>query len=137
MTAKKVILDTNLWISFLISNKLSAIDQLILRGEITILFSTELMEEFMNVATRPKFKKYFLKDDIKKLLLIFDTYGMLIKISSSLTICRDFKDNFLLNLAVDGNADFLVTGDNDLLSLKAIQGIPILTFDQFINKLKV
>lgn len=136
MTAKRIILDTNLWISFLISKNLDSIDQLILQKKITILFSTELIEEFINVATRPKFKKYFSKEDIRKLLSIFDSYGMLIITSSSIDVCRDFKDNFLLNLALDGNADFLVTGDDDLLSLEAIEGIPIMTFIQFVNKMK-
>lgn len=136
MASKKVVLDTNLWISFLISRKLDSIDELILQRKIVFLFSTESMEEFMNVATRPKFKKYFSKDDIDKLLSIFDTYGHLIKTNSSINSCRDFKDNFLLNLAVDGKANFLVTGDDDLLSLKEIEGIPILTFNQFIEKIR-
>jgi len=135
MDSKKIILDTNLWISFLISKKLDTIDELLLRGKITLLFSHELIEEFTNVTSRPKFKKYFSEEDILKLLLFFDLYGKLITISSSIDICRDFKDNFLLNLAVDGKADFLVTGDEDLLSLKEIEGIPILSFNQLISKI--
>lgn len=135
MDSKKIILDTNLWISFLISKKLDTIDELLLRGKITLLFSQELIEEFTNVTLRPKFKKYFSKEDILKLLSFFDLYGKLIIISSSIEICRDFKDNFLLNLAVDGKADFLVTGDEDLLSLKEIEGIPILSFNQLISKI--
>ena len=135
MDSKKIILDTNLWISFLISKKLDTIDELLLRGKITLLFSHELIEEFTNVTSRPKFKKYFSEEDILKLLLFFDIYGKLIIISSSIDICRDFKDNFLLNLAVDGKADFLVTGDEDLLSLKEIEGIPILSFNQLISKI--
>ncbi len=135
MDSKKIILDTNLWISFLISKKLDTIDELLLRGKITLLFSYELIEEFTNVTSRPKFKKYFSKEDILKLLSFFDIYGKLIIIRSSIEICRDFKDNFLLNLAVDGKADFLVTGDEDLLSLKEIEGIPILSFNQLISKI--
>ena len=135
MDNKKVVLDTNLWISFLISKKLDTIDELLLRGKITLLFSTELIEEFINVASRPKFKKYFAKEDIGKLLSFFDIYGELIRINSSVKICRDFKDNFLLNLAIDGKADFLVTGDVDLLSLKEIENIPVLTFNQLMLKI--
>ena len=132
MDNKKIILDTNLWISFLISKKLDSIDELILQQKITLLFSNELIEKFINVASRPKFKKYFSKEDIRKLLSILDNYGKLIKTISSITICRDFKDNFLLNLAIDGQADYLVTGDEHLLSLKEIENIPIITFNQFI-----
>ena len=91
MDNKKVVLDTNLWISFLISKRLDTIDELLLRGKITLLFSTELIEEFINVSSRPKFKKYFAKEDILKLLSFFDIYGKLIRINSSVKICRDFK----------------------------------------------
>jgi putative PIN family toxin of toxin-antitoxin system len=75
-------------------------------------------------------------EDIRKLLTFFDSYGKLISISSTITICRDFKDNFLLNLAVDGKADFLVTGDDDLLCLGKIENIPIVTFNQLTSKIK-
>jgi putative PIN family toxin of toxin-antitoxin system len=136
MAAKRVILDTNLLISFLISHKLDSIDDLLLQGKITLLFSNELIEEFITVASRPKFKKYFSNEDIRKLLTFFDSYGKLISISSTITICRDFKDNFLLNLAVDGKADFLVTGDDDLLCLGKIENIPIVTFNQLTSKIK-
>lgn len=136
MAAKRVILDTNLLISFLISQKLDAIDDLLLQGKLTLLFSTELIEEFITVASRPKFKKYFSNEDIRKLLTFFDSYGKLISISSSITICRDYKDNFLLNLAIDGKADFLVTGDDDLLCLGKIENIPIVTFNQLVSKLR-
>lgn len=91
MAGKKVILDTNLWISFLISRKLSSIDELILKGKITLLFSTELIEEFIHVASRPKFKKYFTKEDIKKLLSVFNTYGQLISMSPLLLIVAILK----------------------------------------------
>lgn len=136
MAAKRVILDTNLLISFLISQKLDSIDDLLLQGKITLLFSNESIEEFITVASRPKFKKYFSNDDIRKLLTFFDSYGKLIGISSSITVCRDYKDNFLLNLAIDGKADFLVTGDDDLLCLEKIENVPIVTFNQLIRKIK-
>lgn len=136
MAAKRVILDTNLLISFLISQKLDSIDDLLLQGKITLLFSNESIEEFITVASRPEFKKYFSNEDIRKLLTFFDSYGKLISISSSITVCRDYKDNFLLNLAIDGKADFLVTGDDDLLCLEKIENVPIVTFNQLIRKIK-
>ena len=101
-----------------------------------VIFNVSLIEEFITVASRPKFKKYFSNEDIRKLLTFFDSNGKLISISSSITICRDYKDNFLLNLAIDGKADFLVTGDDDLLCLGKIENIPIVTFNQLISKLK-
>jgi putative PIN family toxin of toxin-antitoxin system len=58
MKSKKVILDTNLWISFLISKKFNAIDSLINKGDILLIFSEESLEEFVTVARRPKISKY-------------------------------------------------------------------------------
>jgi putative PIN family toxin of toxin-antitoxin system len=50
MKSKKVILDTNLWISFLISKKFNSIDALINNGDILLIFSEELLEEFVTVT---------------------------------------------------------------------------------------
>ena len=132
----RIILDTNLWISYLISKRLSQIDQLILDDQLTLLFSEELLEEFIAVANRPKFEKYFSNEDVINLLLLFDFYGELVKIESNINSCRDPKDNFLLNLAVDGKADYLITGDKDLLEIEKIGQTSILTFNEFIEKTK-
>ncbi|MEH6408295.1 MAG: putative toxin-antitoxin system toxin component, PIN family [Leeuwenhoekiella sp.] len=133
MKSKRVILDTNLWISFLISNNFKAIDKLVNTGEITLLFSNELLEEFIDVVKRPKFRKFFSQKDIKALLELFDEYAELIEVSSDVDLCRDKKDNFLLNLSVDGTADFLITGDNDLLVIKEIRNTKIITYSEFIE----
>ena len=133
MKSERVILDTNLWISFLISNNFKAIDKLVKTGEITLIFSNELLEEFIDVVKRPKFKKFFSQKDIKALLELFDEYAELIEVSSDLDLCRDKKDNFLLNLSVDGTADFLITGDNDLLVINEIRNTKIITYSEFIE----
>lgn len=136
MKSKRVILDTNFWISFLISKKFKEIDGLIQSKKIVLVFSDELLDEFIEVARRPKFKKFFAKKDIEILLEIFDQYADLINVTSEIDICRDEKDNFLLNLAVDGKADYLVSGDNDLLILEKIKNTKILRFPELIAQLK-
>jgi len=129
----KVILDTNILISFLITNQYRNLDNLFLSGQIILLFSDELLEEFISVAIRPKFSKFFLKEDIENLIDFFLETGILIEIKSKVNICRDFKDNFLLNLATDGKADFLITGDLDLLELKKINETNIISINEFIR----
>ena len=49
-----------------------------------------------------------------------EEFAEFVEVKSKITTCRDEKDNFLLALAVDGNADFLITGDEDLLVLKEV-----------------
>lgn len=135
MRSKKVILDTNLWISFLITKNYSFIDKFVENQKVTLIFSKELIQEFLTVATRPKFQKYFTDQDIQKLLRSFDNFAIIIETTSNIEICRDFKDNFLLNLAFDSKADFLVTGDNDLLELKKVEKTKILTIRELTEKI--
>jgi putative PIN family toxin of toxin-antitoxin system len=134
MKNRRVILDTNLWISFLISNRQKELDILLESGAITLIFSNELLEEFLEVSERPKFKKFFKKSDMKTLLTQIETFGELIKVESKINECRDPKDNFLLSLSVDSKADFLVTGDSDLLVLGKIKETEIITWQEFISQ---
>ena len=129
----KIILDTNIWISFLITKDFKKLDSLINKGNIRLLYSNELLEEFISVAQRPKFNKYFTKEDIESLLNIFDSYGKIIKIKSDVKECRDIKDNFLLNLAVNGKANYLITGDNDLLTMQIIHKTKIVSISEFLK----
>jgi putative PIN family toxin of toxin-antitoxin system len=64
MKSKNVILDTNLWISFLISKDFIFLDNYVLKGKVKLIFSEELFSEFILIAERPKFKKYFSNSDI-------------------------------------------------------------------------
>lgn len=136
MKSKKIILDTNLWISFLISKKFNQIDKLIEGKRIILIFSNELLEEFIDVVSRPKFKKYFSKKDIEKIIENFDQFGELVKVTSDIRVCRDSKDDFLLNLSIDSKADYLITGDKDLLILEKIEDTTILTFSEFIERIE-
>ncbi len=130
----RIIVDTNLWISFLISKDFKKLDQQIISGKIKIVFSLELLEEFLTVANRPRFKKFFSKSDVEQLLDLFDVYGEIVDISSSVQLCRDPKDNFLLALAADSKANFLITEDKDLLELKAFKKTAILTITDYLRK---
>ncbi|TCO11102.1 putative toxin-antitoxin system toxin component, PIN family [Natronoflexus pectinivorans] len=127
MKNRKVILDTNLWISFLISKNYTFLDSYVLNGKVKLVFSEELFSEFISVAKRPKFKAFFSPNDDTKLISIINKFGVLYEISSSVKNCRDEKDNFLLNLAIDSKADYLITGDSDLLDMKSIHKTKIIT----------
>lgn len=88
----------------------------------------------MAVAQRPKFKKYFSKSDLLRIINFIDKNGIIIEVKSKTDKCRDPKDNFLLNLAIDSKADYLVTGDNDLLEIKFIEKTRILTIKEIISE---
>ena len=114
----RLVVDTNLWISFLLTRSRSKLERIISDPSVSLLFSEELLEEFMTVALRPKFKKYFSDKDLEELLFSLHQKAEIIHVRAKTTVCRDEKDNFILALCADGKATHLVTGDGDLLSLK-------------------
>lgn len=134
LNTAKVIIDTNLWISFLISKKLSPIDQLIANATIEIIYSQELFDELVTVLQRPKFNGYFNFQTSLALVSLFDNYFTLIPVKSQVDTCRDKKDNFLLALAKDANADFL-TGDKDLLVLNPFGHTKIVSMSEFLAQI--
>jgi uncharacterized protein len=132
ITRHRVIIDTNLWVSFLLSNEYTKVDRLFERDQLTLLFSQELLDEFIEVAQRPKFKKYFSAMDLQNLIINIRTKAEFVRVSSKIDLCRDFKDNFLLALANDGKASHLITGDKDLLVLKQVNETEILTITEYL-----
>ena len=132
---KRIIIDTNLWISFLITNDFNKLDHFLNSDKYLVVFSDELFDEFLEVVHREKFARYFNDLNIKILVEIINEKALFVKVFSIVNICRDVKDNFLLSLAIDGDVDYLITGDNDLLILKHYQKTSILTINDFISTL--
>lgn len=89
-------------------------------GKATLLFSTELIDEINSTIAKPKLQKYFKQNALEEMLSVFEPFTELITVEGKLAVCRDPKDNFLLALAKDGRADYLLTGDYDLLDLKKL-----------------
>ncbi len=129
----KIIIDTNLWISFIISNKLSLLDSLIFSGKIRLIFSLELIKEIEATIAKPKLKKYFLYDGLVEMLTMFEPFINLVEVKSVVSVCRDPKDNFLLELAKDSKADYILTGDKDLLAIAKFGKTKIMTVTSFLE----
>ena len=129
----RIIIDTNLWVSFLITKDFTKLDDIIFSRQSILVFSQELLDEFLEVARRPKFRCFFSNTDIEEILETIGEYADFIDVRSEIKICRDPKDNFLLSLSVDGKADFLLTGDKDLLDLKKIGKTTIITISDFFQ----
>jgi putative PIN family toxin of toxin-antitoxin system len=123
----KVIFDTNVWISFLIGKRLLKLQSHISDGRISIVICDQLMEELKLVTSREKLKKYFPKNSVKELIELLEAIGENKAIEPIHNLSRDPKDNFLLDLIDVSKADFLVTGDKDLLILNPFKTAQILT----------
>ena len=129
MTAKniKVIFDTNVWISFLIGKRLSFIKNYISNGQVIIVTTEQLLKEIKEVTNRKPLKKYFPQESVIELLQLLETIAKKVEIEPTNFINRDTKDNFLLDLIDFSKADYLVTGDKDLLVHNPFKSATILT----------
>ena len=132
----KVIFDTNVWISFLIGRRLSKIRQHISNDSIKVIITEQLLTEIKTVTNREKIKKYFPKESVKELIELLETIGEKFEIKPTHFINRDPKDNFLLDLIDFSKADYLVTGDKDLLEHNPFKTAQILTPTEFEKHLK-
>jgi putative PIN family toxin of toxin-antitoxin system len=128
----KVIIDTNLWISFLIGKQLASLKYLLIEKTLVPIFSPQLLNEINLVTKRPKLQKHFPKSKVQVILELLSIIGLCIETKSKINICRDAKDNYLLALAKDSQADFLITGDQDLLILQQFGITKIVTYQQFL-----
>lgn len=131
-TKHRLVIDTNLWISLLLTRDFSKFDPILFSDTVKLLLSQELLYEFIEVARRPKFKKYFSMTDLQDLLEQISSKAELVTVTSTTDICRDPKDNFLLALSADGKATHLLTGDNDLLDLKKFGKTAIMTISAYV-----
>lgn len=129
----RIIIDTNLWISFLITKDFTKLDEIIFSRNGILIFSQELLDEFLEVARRPKFRRFFSSTDIEEILETIEEYAEFVKVQTQIEVCRDPKDNFLLSLSIDGNADVLLTGDKDLLEINKFGETIILTISEFLQ----
>jgi uncharacterized protein len=136
----RAVVDTNLLISSVLS-KLGLPYQLFLNfvdDLFTLLISNELRDELEEVLHRPHLEQFGLtaqaRDD---LLYLVDTKAIYVKPRSRLPVpVRDPKDNKVLAAALGGRADFLITGDGDLLALSAdsrIGSLKIITVRAFLE----
>lgn len=132
----KVIFDTNVWISFLIGKRLSKIKQYISDRSITIVVTNQLLTEIKIVTSRDKLKKYFPKESVKELVELLETIAENVAIKPAHFVNRDPKDNFLLDLITYSKADYLVTGDKDLLEFNPFKTAQILTPAEFGRQLE-
>ena len=133
----RVIADTNTWISrFILPNSLTGqrMKRLAADKRITLVFSHALKEEVRTVLQRPKFRKYITAENLTVFRAYLDAF-LTTPVTSAVEVCRDPKDNFLLNLALDSQADYLLSGDEDLLVLGSVGSTRIVTLAEFAQQM--
>jgi len=133
----RILLDTNVLVSALIGEgKPAELFRVILEKRLELLTSKPLLDEFVDVIARPKFLEYVGEDEVKDFLRLIVGVSFVVDVGSKFEVVADKSDNSVLATAHDGKADYLVSGDNHLLSLKKFRGIKIVTVDQALRILK-
>ena len=96
-----------------------------------LIFSKETISELSSRIIQPKFDKYVSAEDreayVNNLILSAD----LVIIDNLIQGCRDRDDDKFLETAVKGDAQFIITGDQDLLAMHRFEGIDIVTVQEF------
>jgi putative PIN family toxin of toxin-antitoxin system len=85
-----------------------------------------------NVLARPKFDRYVSAQMRDEFLATYIREAEFVEVTQHIAVCRDSKDDLVLEAAVDGQATCIVSGDDDLVVLHPFQGIPILRAGEFL-----
>ncbi|MFA4819814.1 MAG: putative toxin-antitoxin system toxin component, PIN family [Candidatus Aenigmatarchaeota archaeon] len=127
----RVVADTNIIISAIFwSGKPYQVIVNGLKGDYQLVTSPEIVDEVLN-KLRNKF--HLPEDKIEEQANILMSLFHIVIPITKLDVVRDKSDNKIIECAIDGKADYIVTGDPDLLELKEFNGINILTADQFLK----
>ena len=131
-----VILDANIWISFLFGKRLGSVNYILRHPDVRIYVSSHLLSEIMQVSLRPKIKEHIPQSTVELMwTLIHEQCQFIDDYPAISTTIRDEKDSYLLAMAKAIPADFIVTGDHDLLVLQKFENTNILTYSEFVQVL--
>jgi len=108
----------------------AAIVDAVTAGELTLLSSPALIAELRRVISYPKLAKVFANPNA--IADLVESASVQVLTSTQLQVVDDDSDNRVLEAALDGGANYIVSGDDDLLSLGSFQGIPIVTPAAFL-----
>lgn len=132
----RCVFDTNVLVSALLfdrSKPARAFFAALRAGE--VLVSADVISELNDVLDREKFRRYVTEEERGRFLRSFLRETRLVEIQKTVRACRDPKDDKFLELAVNGDADCIVSGDDDLLMLDPFRGKRVLTPDGFLEAL--
>ncbi len=135
MSVERAVIDTNVLISAALqaSGRPRRVVDAICSGNGTLLFSDETFDELRSRIHRPKFDRYVGREVRQAYLAQLLAVSDWVSITGARLGCRDPYDDKMLETALMGGADCLVTGDHDLLAMSPFRSIPILSPADFLG----
>lgn len=130
------VIDTNVFVSGLLGSGICRQIFLAFKdNKFNLLTSEVLFDELVYVLKRPKFH-LLIDSKGKEDLLSFIRYtAIFVSLKKKIKICRDAKDNMVIECAFEGKSDYIVSGDKDLLTLTRFHNIPIISPKEFLADL--
>jgi putative PIN family toxin of toxin-antitoxin system len=114
------VIDTNVWISALLNphGHPALLRASFEAGKFQAVISSPLLEELVDVLQRPRIKdKYRIRpEDIEELVVLIEERCKTVTVMGEMTVCRDKDDNRIIETAVAGGAQYIVTRDDDLMT---------------------
>jgi putative PIN family toxin of toxin-antitoxin system len=135
MTPERVVVDTDVFISGLLSSTSQparVVEWTIGHGQ--LLGSTDTLRELIETLLSPRFDRYVSRQRREALLDRLAPSVDIVEIVQRVRACRDPKDDKFLELAINGEAQVIVTGDEDLLSLHPFRGVDILSPAAYLER---
>jgi putative PIN family toxin of toxin-antitoxin system len=134
----RVVIDTNVLLSGLIRPRGApgAVVRALRDGRIVPVLSRPMLEEVEAVLSRPWLQARYGLDPaaVETVLRFLVVRGELVEPTVTVRRCRDPRDDMFLEAAVSASADRLVTGDKDLLALRSVEGVAIITARQLADE---
>lgn len=131
----RAVIDTNVLISATFwTGKPKQLLNKVRRREITFLTSQILLNELKEVLVREDKPFRLLEEEAERVVTAMRNLAEIVQIHSRVTVSRDEDDNRVLECAIDGQAEWIISGDPHLLELQSFQGIKIVTVADFLSK---
>jgi len=133
----RVVIDTNVLISAIFwTGKPKQILNKVRQEEITFLTSEFILEGLKKVLRKGDKPFKLSEEEADRVVTAMRELAVVVNIGSQVSVCQDENDNRVLECAIDGNADCIITGDFHLLQLGSFQKIDIMTVSDFLDYFK-
>lgn len=143
MAAVKAVIDTNIWVSSILNpfgfpaRLRSSFEE----GDFSVVISAPMLEELTDVLNRPRIRDKFKieGEDITRLLSLLEDRAEDVRILENITICRDKDDDIVIETAIKGKAQYLVTRDDDIKFDKKVSsflskhGVTVISLSKFLD----
>lgn len=129
----RVVFDSNVLLAALLipEGRAAAAVENIHDGSDDLVLSPPLLREILSVLSR-KFSRD--KEELSRVAVVLGEMGEIVDPSRRLTVFRDEPDNRILECAIEGNAEVIVTGDKTMLALGEYQGIRLVSLAEYLDR---